>query len=199
MHPDATLSGREQTALAQAKTAHGSRRRWQVGAGLGGLGTLMVTTTTALGSLFNLGAWWLVLGLFFALPMIALLVTALRRASDRHKTTDDAIDAAWRSAAHDIAQQATHGITAEQLAEHLGTTAAVAEQLLTALSIEDKVQSHITDEGQLMYTAGLRIEGAHAAELGLPQPKGLDAELEALAAEHEAAELRQHNKPLGDV
>ncbi len=198
MHPDAALSGREQAALAQAKTAHGSLRRWQVGAGLGGLGTLTVAATTALGSLFSLGAWWLVLGVVFALPMVALLVTALRRSADRRKTTDESIDAAWRSAAHDIAQQATDGITAEQLAEQLGTTATVAEQMLTTLSIEDKVQSHVTDEGQLMYTTGLRIEGTRPADHGPLQPMGLDAELEALAAEHEAAKSQNHNKSFGD-
>ena len=197
MHPDAALSGREQVALAQAKTAHGSLRRWQVGAGLGGLGTLAVAATTALGSLFSLGAWWLVLGLVFALPTVALLVTALRRAADRGKAADESIDAAWRSAAHDIAQQATDGITAEQLAEQLGTTAAVAEQMLTTLSIEDKVQSHVTDEGQLMYTTGLRIEGARPADHAPLQPIGLDAELEALAAEHEAATSQNHNKSFG--
>jgi len=132
------------------------------------------------------------LGLVFALPMVTLLVTALRRSTDRRKTTDNAIDSAWRSAAQDIAQQATDGITAEQLAQHLGTTAAVAEQMLTTLSIEDKVQSHVTDEGQLMYTTGLRIEGARPANHGQAQPMGLDAELEALAAEHEAAKSANH-------
>jgi hypothetical protein len=140
--------------------------------------------------LFGAGAGWLGIGVVFALPLVALLVASLRASRARSHALAQAIDLAWRSAARDVVLSAKNGITTEGLTQLLPISADAAEHLLTELTIEDSVSSHITDEGQIVFTPGLRIAASPAA--GDPAAGlGLDAELEALAAEHEAARERQ--------
>ena len=187
---EVALSGNEMAPLQQAKSALGSRRLWRVGAIVGALGTAAVSGITLIGLLFGFGAGWMTAGIIFALPLIAMLAGGISRSRAHSQTIARAIHAAWQSAAKDVALDARDGITAEQLAQQLHLPVSDAEHLLTQLNIEDQLQSHITEEGQLSFSPSLRIAPLDAPAQA--QAMGLDAELEALAAEHEAS--RKHNQ-----
>lgn len=182
--PGVELSGNEQPHLEKASKARTGRVGWwiaAVAAVIAGVGTLGVTALVSL--LLGMSFIAAGIGLALTIPFVLLAVVGFRKAGQRTEQVRQAVDAAWMSAAKDIAQQSKEPVTAEQLAEMLPLSVGRSERLLAQLAVDDMLSSDITPEGRLSFAPAMRIEStSRAAELEA------QAELEQQAvAEAEAA------------
>jgi hypothetical protein len=189
--PDIELSGAEQEHLAEARKARTARLGWWIGAVAAAVAAGGALSATVLLSLL-LGMSFIAAGIGLALtiPFALLAITGFRKARQRTQQVNRAVDAAWMSAARDIAQQSREPVTTEQLSEMLPLSTERSEQLLARLAVDDMLSSEITPEGRLSFAPALRIEPATDDARQEEQ-----AELEQLAAaEAEAdASARAHN------
>ncbi|MBW2452858.1 MAG: zinc ribbon domain-containing protein [Deltaproteobacteria bacterium] len=197
------LSGGEAAPLELAQAGRKSRFWWRLWGVFGGLvGAFGLLATTLMVLLFEPGLIGAGLGLAAALPFLLLAFTALGKSKARTEDIQRAIDGAWTSAARDIVLASPDGLTARQLSKQLPVSEQAAETILAELSVDDMLQSRVTDDGKLQFsaTAAARIEiDAQAAEGGAPlsaaerQTLGtantvLDAREVALKARFEALE-----------
>jgi hypothetical protein len=121
--------GQEAALVRQADAARKGRAGWRAAAIASGL-LLPVLIPLGMALFLVFGAKAAILSwLLLALPVAAFFVFALFRASARGREIAPALDAAWLSAATDVARQ-TRGITAATLAQKLGVAEPQAEELL---------------------------------------------------------------------
>lgn len=190
--PDIELSGDEQQHLDEARKARTGRLGWWIGAVTGALAAAGTLSVTALVSLL-LGMSFIAAGVGLALtiPFVLLALTGFRKARERTRQVNQAVDAAWMSAAKDVAQQSKEPVTAEQLSKLLPLSAERSERLLAQLAVDDMLSSDISPEGRLSFAPAMRIEpsGDEVQDEEL-------AELEQLAAAEAeadaAARARKH-------
>ena len=176
------LSGTERAPLERAGKARLRRAAWRAGGVLGGLGAAFVVGFTLLGSLLT-GALGLALGLGLSLPFFLLALWAWKRSGAQTEQIREAIDAAWTSAARDIATQAAGPVTARTLTQALPVDEARAERLLAYLAVDDELRADISPEGRLSFAPALRIDasGDALAEEEAEREAAAEAEREATA------------------
>lgn len=132
-----SLSGRERPLLRKADAARKGRAGWRAGAIASGLLLPFVLLFFSVLTLVFGASFGLVLAaLTLSLPVGGFMAYAISRASARGREIGPALDAAWMSAATDVAQQ-SHGITAASLAQKLGLEEAQAEELMALLDVND--------------------------------------------------------------
>lgn len=146
-------SRREAKPLARARSAQRwafwYRLLWIAGGVLGGF-SFSVTLLVLL--LFSgLGSVWSLSLLFAALPLLVAL-WARQRSKRARKTAEAELDDAWTSVAHEILAAHDRALTSAELAELMLTSEAHADRLLARLNVDDRVFSHVTDEGQVTYS-----------------------------------------------
>ena len=129
--------GREAALLRQADAARKGRAGWRAAAIASGLLLPFVLLFfTVLLLLFSATAGHFVMALLAAgTPVAAFLAFALSRAGARGAAIGPALDAAWLSAATDVARQ-TRGLTAPALALKLGIQEPQAEELMALLDAD---------------------------------------------------------------
>jgi hypothetical protein len=122
--------GQEAAHLRRADAARKGRAGWRAAAVAGGLLLpFSILAFLVLLLVFGANAALVAAGLVCVAPVAAFLAFALSRASARGREIAPALDAAWLSAATDVARQ-TRGITAAALAQKLGLAEPQAEELL---------------------------------------------------------------------
>ncbi len=166
------LSGGEARPLAQAQAGRKSRFWWRLFGTLGGLvGAFGVLTTALMVLLFEPGVIGAGLGFAAALPFLLLAFTAIAKSRARTQDIQRAIDQAWKSAARDVVLASPDGITARQLSQQLPVPEQAAETILAELSVDDMLQSRVTDDGKLQFSASTaaRIEVDTQAAKGRAQ------------------------------
>lgn len=173
--------------LRKADEARKRRALWRGVAIASGLILPLLLVFFAVASLLvGAGPVIVVLAALTILPTIATLVTALTSASARGREIPAALDAAWTSAATDIAQQSGGSITAPWLAQKLSIDEARAEELLALVDVNEAV------------SGGPRMRIAHDAP-GVTEVAA--AEVEAAIAEQVTDEMKtlraQPNGPFG--
>ncbi len=164
---DVELSGHESEPLAKAQAGRKHRFLWRMGGVFGGLvGAFGLVTTAVMALLFEPGLIGAGLGIAAALPFLLLAFTAVGKSRARSEDIKRSLDQAWKSAARDIVLATPDGLTAKQLSEKLPVAENAAETILAELSVDDMLQSRITDEGRLRFTATpaarMRVEEAAA-------------------------------------
>lgn len=141
-HLDRTIawSGREAPLLRKADAARKARAGWRAAAIAGGL--LVPFVLLVLGALFLIFgvSVGLVIAALFALgPIGAFLAFAIGRAGARGREIAPAVDAAWLSAATEIAQQSNGPVTAETLVQKLGVAEPQAEELMALVDVNESI------------------------------------------------------------
>ncbi|MEM1032900.1 MAG: hypothetical protein AAGN82_21320 [Myxococcota bacterium] len=191
---EVTLSGKERKPLIAARDAMRSRTLWRVAALFGTVVSVFGLGVTAMVALFmGAGAAYAVGGISMALPWILLAAVGYVKAKGETKNLEARLSEAWRSAARDVVAARPSGVTASGLAETLQLDEAKAEEILAELSIDDMLQSRITDEGGLVLAPStmLRIDqgatGGSKTVVGDPLEERFLA-LEEAMAEEEASE-----------
>jgi ribosomal protein S27AE len=184
------LSGDENRPLETARMAQKSRAAWRAGGAvagvLGGIG-LLGSAIAGLVAGFTAGA----VATVVSLPFVLLAITAATRSGKRSKEVAVSFNEAWRIAARDVVLGKEGGMTAQELSRVLPLSASDAEQLLTELTVDNTVTSQITADGQLNFAPSPRLRIAMAKTLVPDDESALAAEIEALAAEHNADPLKQ--------
>lgn len=179
LDPTIRFSGREIAPLKRADAARKSRAGWRAGAVVAGLGVPVAAMfVAALALFFGVSITLLVLGTLLFGPVIGALIYAIGRVRSFGREIQPAIDAAWVSAATDVASQTRGGASAQVLAQKLGIDESQADELVALLDVNDAVGA-----------ARLRFADAPPAQ-GAPPP--LDAAAapgftQVAAAEEEAA------------
>jgi hypothetical protein len=153
--PALVRAGSEREALGQAQRARSERAAWAVtGAVVGGFGLLSLGVAMVVLGLASpgLGATMGLLGAV-AVPLLFGWF-ALRRARRSRREFDAALERAWQLVAGEIVAQRQDGLTAAQLAGLMRTDEPQAERLLAALSVDDMVNSRVTDAGEVLFASG---------------------------------------------
>jgi hypothetical protein len=132
------LSGREAALLRKADAARKARAAWRGGAIASGLLMPFVALFfLALMVVFGMSVGLILTSLVFMAPVAGFFAYAAGRAGARGREIGPAIDAAWISAATDIAQQARGPISAADLSKKLGVEEPQAEELMALLDVND--------------------------------------------------------------
>lgn len=177
-----TFSGRELPLLRRAEKARKARAGWRAaGIASGLLLPLVLLFFAALSAIFGFGFGLLLTTLACALPVGAFLGYAVVQAGARGREIGPALDAAWLSAATDVAAQ-TRGLTAATLAQKLAIEEPQAEELLALLDVNDALGASRVRVGPSL--------GPRSGALAV-QPTEVAAEDEAAAVEQQAAEAAQ--------
>ena len=132
------LSGREAALLRKADAARKGRAGWRAGAIASGL--LLPFVALVIAALLLVFGWsfGLVATALVALaPVGGFLAYAAGRAGARGREIGPAIDAAWISAATDVARQTSGPISAVDLGKKLGVEEPQAEELMALLDVND--------------------------------------------------------------
>ena len=190
--PSGGQSPEEKQSLELARTANRYRTLFKVGAWIGGAHAAMASAASLL-TFFIVGAstTWLTVSLAAILPIVLLSLWASRKSKKHAAAMTERLDHAWQVGVRHILAQHPEGMTAETLARTLDVPLAEAESILATLSVSTDVHSHVSPDGQVIYSAGLRIGLEPHASPSAAAPMSLDAELEALAAEVEAEQAKQ--------
>jgi len=174
---DVELSGDEFEPLQRAQAARKSRFWWRLWGVFGGLvGSFGLLTTAIMALLFEPGVIGAGLGIAAALPFLLLAFTALGKNKTRTEDIQRAVDAAWKSAARDLVLASPEGLTAKQLSKKLPLSVQAAETLLAELSVDDMLQSRVTDDGKLQFSASAAARIQIDAEAGAAGAKLTSAE-----------------------
>jgi hypothetical protein len=129
-------SGREAALLRKADAARKARAGWRALAiGVGLLLFILLVAFAALLLLLGPGATLFLTALVMGAPIAVFVAVAARRAGASGREITPALDAAWLSAATDVARQ-TPGLTAPTLAQKLGVEEAQAEELMALLDVD---------------------------------------------------------------
>jgi ribosomal protein S27AE len=179
---DLELSGNEIDPLREGEQVRKSRFLWRTagvfGTAAGGFGVLSAILAGLL-----LGWGWGLAGLAMSLPFILLAIAGFATGSSKTGTLQTHVDAAWRSAAHDVAMRTPGGVTTQKLAEIMHLSEAGAEQMMADLTVDSMMRSQVTDQGRLRVEpmASVRIDpGATPAGKTIAAEDDLEARFEAL-------------------
>jgi hypothetical protein len=179
-------SGREAVLLRKADAARKARAGWRAAAIADGLLLpLVLLVVAALLLLLGPGAGLVLAALLVVTPIAAFLAFAAGRAGARGREITPALDAAWLSAATDVARQ-TPGLTASALAPKLGVDEAQAEELMALIDVNASLDAGSAGARPPAITGPrMRVAAASpAAPLG-------PAEEAALAAREDEAALAE--------
>jgi hypothetical protein len=165
-------SGREIALLRKAESARKARALWRAAAIADGLLLpIALILIAGLMVIFGANAALVVAALLVVLPIGGFLAFALSRAGTSGDEIEPALDAAWLSAATDIARQ-TNDVSVAALAHKLGIEEPQAEELMALVDVNEMVSPG----------ARMRVEAPPAAAPG---------ETQVAAAEEEAALVEQ--------
>jgi hypothetical protein len=179
------LGGQEAALLRRADAARKARAIWRaIAVGGGVLLPFVLLFFAALMLFFGATAVLVVTAILAAAPVAAFLAFALSRAGARGAEVAPALDAAWISAANDVARQ-TRGLTASALALKLGIQEPQAEELMALLDADAAAGPRLR--------IGPEISGAASAPAGPTDV--LASEEEAALAERIEAKARAQLGP----
>jgi hypothetical protein len=144
---------RVRAALARAAGAH---RSTAILGGLSGL-TLSLSALSLLGTVglalgFDPGA--IAVGMGLSTSFITGLVGfgAWRGGSSARRGRDAALAEARLAAATSVLEQSGQETSASSLAQAMGLGGVQADQLMTALNLDDRFTSRVTDEGEIVFS-----------------------------------------------
>jgi hypothetical protein len=174
-------SGREAALLRKADGARKARAGWRAAAIAGALLLpLVLLVFSALLLLFGAGAGLIVTALAATAPVAAFVAFAALRAGSRGQEIGPALDAAWLSAATDVARQ-TRGLTAPALARTLGIAEPQAEELMALLDVNAAVGAPPPGAPQVRIDPGAAAQPARIADFASSEEEALAEQIEARA------------------
>lgn len=131
-------------------------------------GLFLMTTLALLAFIQPTLGWWV---FWLALSVSPnLLALGLWRASGKAKERRQAaLEEAWSRQVAQLVTSTSGGVTARSLADRLSVSEEQTEKILSRLSVEDRVRSEVTDEGDIVYTptAGSRLR---VEDIGSEEP-----------------------------
>jgi len=191
---DVKLSGKERPHLEAARNAMRTRTLWRVAALFGtvvaafGMAVAaLVAIVASMSSAFG--------GVAMVLPWVVLALVARHKAKGESKSLERSLDEAWKSAARDVVME-NDGVTASGIGEALGLEESKAEALLAELSVDDALQSRVTEDGRLVLAPSTMVR-VDAGATGAGKTIAADpleerfAALEEAMAEEEAEEAEK--------
>lgn len=181
------------TALATAGTAH--RNAALLGwAALGSLGVGLFTLLSTLAVLawVRPSAGWVILDLVLAAsPVLAgLLARTAAKAADQRR--DVALKDARGQGLVALLEAASDELSASELARRSGFTPQQTDEALARLSVQDRIVSRVTDDGDLVYSSpqATRFRVAEALDAN-GSADGLTVETEAIEQSISTTESRK--------
>jgi len=137
-------SGREAPLLRKADAARKARAGWRAAAiATGLLLPFVLLIFGALLLIFGASVGLVIVALLALGPIGAFLAFALGRAGERGREIAPAIDAAWLSAATEIAQQGRSQLSAATLAQKLGIEEPQAEELMALIDVNESISPRV--------------------------------------------------------
>ncbi|MBS2018573.1 MAG: hypothetical protein JST00_37250 [Deltaproteobacteria bacterium] len=121
--------------------------------------SVVLGVMTAFTTLVALAAWPAALTAKLILLAVAITpaIFAMRARAKASAATAEAeaeMEKAWLAAAEDVAERASHGVTAAELAKRLKIDAAKAERLLTQLATHERTRIDVDDDAEVRYSVG---------------------------------------------
>lgn len=146
----------------------------------GGVWAAFTLVSVLFGTLLGLAFGTTPLGLFGVVAMIGALLALRARSKAVAARTEAkaAEERAWEAAAEQLAGTVEAGLTAAELAARLDVPEARADQLLTALAVQDRTRIDVGDDAEVRYSlapsARLRVAGPE--EESMEQPSDSERE-----------------------
>ncbi len=148
-------SGEEAPSLRRAGRARSASLAWRLGAiTVLSFGLVGLIVSLALAAVADLGAISVITLLLVLSTPVLGAVFAWRQGNRHRAELEEALNTAWASVAAELLRRSPKELTAEQLAERMQLNPAQAESLLARLGASDRVRSRVSDEGQLLFSAG---------------------------------------------
>jgi hypothetical protein len=182
----ARRSGSENAPLKVAEAARKSRAKWRAGAAAAGVMLPAALLLSAVIGLITGAGVGLVIALLTASPLAAGLFFSLSKAKEKGREIQPALDAAWMTAATEIAAQSPRALTPRELAASLGVDEAKAEELLAMADMQSALGGGQGPRTDALASFDQRLRVATEKAGGAGAGASAEAELEA-AAEAEAA------------
>jgi hypothetical protein len=190
-------SGSENAPLKVAEEARKSRAKWRAGAALAGVMLPAALILSAVIGLITSAGVGLVIALLTASPLAAGMFFSLSKAKEKGRAIQPALDAAWMTAATEIAAQSPRALTPRELASSLGVDEAKAEELLAMADM----QSALGGGGQgpradamASFDQRLRVATEKAGSTGSAASAEAEREADAEAEAAAAAEARRQSR-----